>query len=210
MRQFIVMCLAALVMPVTSAAAGDCTAEVKGLFQGGPWDPFVVGNRHEVTVKMHPDGSTTPVADVLWDGPVKSINCTPNGCFMGISNQSWSGTSFEGPWTKSPDMGIEDFEAFVRGTADRLADSVQEAECLGETDLDGATATLYRFLSKPEPNEFGSWWGGRYSFWVDGATGRVVRIELADGIASWAPEPTKDVQVTTVTYDDTIRIEPPE
>lgn len=210
MRHVLMICLAFLVMPVSGATADDCSAEIKSLFQGGPWDPWVVGNRRTTTVDLHPDGTTSPKSDVLWDGPFRSINCTPNGCFMGIKNASWNGSSFDGPWTRSNDKGIEDFEAFVRGTSDRLAESVTEAECLGETDLDGKSATLYRFFAKSEPNEYGSWWGGRYSYWVDAATNRVVRMELADGIASWAPEPSKDVQVTTVVYDDAIRVEAPE
>jgi len=209
MRCALAIFLACSGATISAAVAADCTAEIKSLFQGGPWDPFVVGNRRVTTVNLHPDGSTTPSSDVLWDGPFKSINCTVNGCFMGIKNASWSGPSFDGPWAKSGDKGIEDFEAFVRNTSDRLAESVKEAECLGETDLDGKSARLYRFFSKSEPNEYGSWWGGRYSYWVDVATNRVVRTELADGIASWAPEPSKDVQVTTVVYDDTIRVEAP-
>lgn len=210
MRTILAICFAVSTAAATTPAAADCAADIRSIFQGGPWDPFVVGNRRATTVILHPDGSTSPNSDVLWDGPFRSINCTPHGCFMGIKNASWNGPTFEGPWTKSNDKGIEDYDAFVRGTSDRLAASVQEAECPGETVLDGKPAKLYRFFSKPEPNEFGSWWGGRYSYWVDGATERVVRFELADGIASWAPKPSKDVQVTTVIYDETIKITEPD
>ena len=210
MRRNLTLVLACLAAAITTPAEADCTAEIRSLFQGGPWDPFVVGNRRTTTVDLHPDGSTSPYTDVLWDGPFRSINCDVNGCHMGIKNSSWSGPTFDGPWTSQPDKGIENFEAFVRGTSDRLADSVQEAECLGETDLDGKSATLYRFFSKSEPNEYGSWWGGRYSYWVDVETNRVVRTEIADGIASWAPTPSKDVKVTTVIYDDSIHIEEPK
>lgn len=129
---------------------------------------------------------------------------------MGIGSASWQGPSFDGPWTRSNDTGISDPEEFVRATNERLAGSVLEEECLGETQLDGKSAQLYRFLSKPEPNEYGSWWGGRYSVWVDAQASRILRIELAEGIASWAPTPSEDVQVTTIVYDEAIRIEEPE
>lgn len=209
MRNAAVFCLIFSTMATTPAAA-DCAAEIDKLFHGGAWDPFARENRRETTVILHPNGSKTPSSDVLWDGPLKSINCTPNGCFMQIGSASWKGGGFDGPWTKAGDSGVKDPEKFVRNTNARLAASVSEPECLGATDLDGQNTLLYRFLSKPEPNEYGSWWGGRYSVWVNADANRILRIELAEGIASWAPEPSKDVQVTTIVYDNAIKVEQPK
>ena len=142
----------------------DCVEEIGALFDGGAWDPFARENRREITIIRHPDGTETPLADVLWDGPIRSINCTPSGCFMAIGNASWKGTAFDGPWTRSNDINNIDPEEFVRATNGRLAASV---------------------------SEHGSWWGGRYSVWVDPDANRLLRIELADGISSWAPTPSK-------------------
>ena len=210
MRFLLILGLVCLMATTTTPAAADCAAEINKLFHGGAWDPFVRENRRETTVVRHPDGTETPSSDVLWDGPLNSINCTPNGCFMAIGSATWKGPSFKGPWTQSNDTGVADPEKFVRATNDRLAASVKEPECLGATKLDGQSARLYRFLSKPEPNEYGSWWGGRYSVWVSENAKRILRLELADGIASWAPKPSDKVQVTTIVYDDAIRIEEPK
>ncbi|HRX35365.1 MAG TPA: hypothetical protein P5337_03130 [Aestuariivirga sp.] len=210
MRSLLMFSLICLTPTVATAAAANCAAEIGGLLNGGAWDPFVQENRRETTVLRHADGTETPISDVLWDGPYKSINCTPYGCFMAIGNASWTGSSFEGPWTRSNDTGTVEPEEFVRATRDRLAASIAEPECPGATELDGEQALLYRFFSKPEPNEYGSWWGGRFSVWLTQDAKRLMRIEVADGIASWAPEPSREVQVTTVVYDDTIRIEEPK
>lgn len=210
MRHVMILCLASLAATTVTPAAADCASEIDALFDGGAWDPFARENRRETTVIRHPDGSETASSDVLWDGPIRSINCTPNGCFMGIGSGTWQGPGFDGPWTRSGDTGVKDPEAFVRATTARLAASVSEPECLGATDIEGQSAQLYRFLSKPEPNEYGSWWGGRYSVWIDPDASRVLRLELAEGIASWAPTPSADVQVTTITYDDSIQIEEPK
>jgi hypothetical protein len=210
MRIIPFFCLVLLTANTATPAVADCAGEIQALFQGGAWDPFARENRRETTVIKHPDGREEPYADVLWDGPVRSVNCTPNGCFMAIGNASWQGPSFDGPWTRSNDTGTGDPEDFVRATNNRLAASVLEEECLGVTELDGRSAHLFRFLSKPEPNEYGAWWGGRYSVWVDMTANRILRIELADGIASWAPAPSSDVQVTTVIYDEAIRVEAPK
>ena len=195
---------------VAAPVVADCTAEIRALFDGGAWDPFVRENRRETMVAHHPDGTQSPLSDVMWDGPVKSINCTPHGCFMAIGSASWSGPSFAGPWAGPTDMGIADPEGFARATRDRLAASVAEADCAGAVELDGQAARLYHFFSKTEPNEHGAWWGGRYSVWVDTDARRVLRYEIAEGIASWAPTPSKDVQVVTVVYDDSISVTAPE
>lgn len=210
MRHHMIFCLVCLTVIAATPASADCAAEIAKLFNGGAWDPFTRGNRRETTILRHPDGKETPSSDVLWDGPLNSINCTPHGCFMAIGSASWKGTSFDGPWTRSNDTGVADPEKFVRATMERLAASVAEPECPGTTELDGQNALMFRFFSKPEPNEYGSWWGGRYSVWVDSQSNRLLRIELAEGIASWAPRPSKDVQITTIVYDDAIRVEEPK
>lgn len=210
MRPSLAAVLVAATFLSPAAARADCAAEIAGLYQGGGLDPFLRPNMRETTVARHPDGSETPVSDVLWDGPVKSINCTPNGCFMAIGSKSWSGAGFDGPWTFSGDMGIADAQAFARATADRFAASVSEAECLGTTELDGRAVRVYRFYSKPEPNEYGSWWGGRHTLWIDADTGLQLRREIAESVASWAPQPSPDVQVSTNAYDPAIAIAAPE
>ena len=198
----------ALSLPLPAAA--DCADEIAALFDGGAWDPFARANRHEVTVSRAPDGTETPESEVYWDGPIKSINCTVNGCFLGIGAETWQSDTAEGPWTSIGSTGIEDPEDFARETRDLMAASVAEPECLGAVDLDGTEALAYRFFSKPEPNRFGSWWGGRYTVWLTPDAGRILRIELADGIASWAPDPSPAVQVTVVEDDPTISISAPE
>jgi hypothetical protein len=191
-------------------ARADCAAEISGLFEGGAYDPFVRENRRETMLLRHPDGSETQTSDVLWDGPFKSINCMAQGCYMAIGNASWQGSSFDGPWTPSGNTGTVEPETFVRGTRDRLAASITEPECPGRVELNGNEAVLYRFFSKPEPNEYGSWWGGRYSLWVSLDGKRLLRQEIADGIASWAPETSNDLQVVTIIYDSSIRIDEPK
>lgn len=208
-RSLTLSCLMTLALPLAPAMA-DCLEEVRALYLGGPLDPFIQPNRREVTVALHPDGTTSPMSDVLWDGALKSRNCYPGGCAMSLGAQSWTAPGPDGPWTAGGDpyAGV-DPETFVRGTTERHAASILAAECLGEVDLDGKTALAYRFTSKTEPNDFGAWWGGDYSLWLDPVSRRPMRSEIAGFHGSWAPEPTKDIHVTTVEFDDAIRLDPP-
>ncbi|WP_435257887.1 hypothetical protein ACSBLW_17540 [Thioclava sp. FR2] len=210
MRRTLLLACSALISLPQSAVAADCLEEIRGLFIGGPMDPFLRPNWHQVTILVHPDGSTSPMSDVLWDGPVKSRNCYPGGCAMSIGSQSWTAPGPDGPWTEGTDpySGV-DPETFARQTTERHAASISAAECLGEVDLDGRPMLAYRFISRTEPNEFGAWWGGDHSLWLDPATHHPVRIELAGFHGSWAPEPSKDLQVTTTEIDETIRLVPP-
>lgn len=198
-------------LPVAAPVMADCLEEVRGLYQtGGPHDPFTRLNRREITVSLHPDGSTSPYSDVLWDGAIKSRNCYPGGCALSIGPMSWTASGPEGPWTAGADAysGV-DPETFARATTERHIASILSAECLGEVDLDGAPALAYRFISKTEPNEFGAWWGGDYTQWFDPQSRLPLRTEIAGFHGSWAPEPSKDVLVTTYEIDETIRLDPP-
>lgn len=197
--------LLALPLPV----AADCAAEVAGLFQGGALDPFARPNRHEVTVAIHPDGSQTAVADVLWDGVARSANCTPNGCFLSIDAATWQGEGFAGPWVFVSEMAGYDPEPFTRAMNDSFAANVTEAECQGAGELEGRAVVSYRYRTRTDPNEYGSWFGGLYTAWIEVETGQLMRLAQAEGIASWAPEPSGDLLMTDVVYDPAIRIETP-
>lgn len=211
MRTFCVGSLAFVIGLSPIAVAADCGAEIAALFQGGALDPLIRPNRRETTIARHPDGSSSPVTDVVWDGPLNSMNCFTGGCMIVVGAKSWSAPAPEGPWVEGMDpfSGVDPL-TFVTATRDRLAASVSNPECLGETDLDGTPAIAYRFVSTPEPNEFGAWWGGTYSYWVDPVSGQALRMELSNAISNWAPEPSQDVQVTTIVYDDALRVEPPQ
>jgi hypothetical protein len=151
-------------LTIITLAFADCTDEIDSMLQGGAWDPFSRENRQETTVVKRPDGSETPNSEVLWDGPVRSINCTANRYFMAIGSTTWTGALSEGRWASSNDIRIEDPEEFVRATNARFSDSIDEPECLGDFEIENQNVQGYGFFSKPEPNEYGSWWGGIYSF----------------------------------------------
>ena len=196
------LALPALPLPAMS----DCAADVAALFHGGPLDPFERPNRRETTIIRAPDGSETAAADVLWDGVTRSINCYPGGCAMMIDREAWMGQNFDGPWTAAPTQAPDDPEAFARAIADDMAANLTEAVCAPDSLLDGRPAAKYIYRTRTSPNEFGSWFGGLYTAWIDAETGRLVRLEETESVASWAPDPAPAVKVTTIRYDETIEI----
>lgn len=202
--------VAAVFLVTPGAALADaCTAEIAALFEGGPLDPFVRPNRVETTVQVAPDGTETPMSVVRWDGPLKSINAVGGTFYMAIGTKAWQGPSLDGPWTFNGIMGDYDPNDVTRNTTRSMAANVTEASCDGAVDLDGTEAVKYSFRTKTDPNQFGSWWGGLYTVYIGAESGQKLREDVAEYIASWAPDPVETVQVTTVVYDDTIEIVEP-
>ena len=204
--------LAALALALAGAtpASAECAADVAALFTGGPLDPFERPNRREVTVIQAPDGSVKPALDVRWDGVDSSINCAPTGCTMVIGQKAWmGGASFDGPWSQAPTQLPDDPKLFARAIADDMAANITESACFGEVQLDGRPALKYGYRTKTNPNEYDSWFGGLFTVWIDVATGRLLRMEQTESISSWSPEPSPEVRITTVSYDETITISPP-
>lgn len=209
----LVVALAPVIAPVIALplpALADCAGEVAALFDDGPLDPFVRPNRREVTVTVAPDGSETPLSDVLWDGVTRSVNCTPTICAMQIDTQMWMKPAGMDAWTEAPSQLPDDPEAFAQAIVDDMAANLSDPACLGAQTLDGQAVTVFRYRTKTEPNEFGSWWGGLFTAFIADDTGRLVRLEETETVASWAAGPDPAVKVTTVTYDDGIVISAPE
>lgn len=121
-----------------TAAQADCRAEIAALFDGGPLDPFERPNRRETTVTVHPDGSETPLNEVIWDGTQKSINHQNGVYYMAIGTNAWQGASFDGPWTFTGSMGDFDPDDITRNTTASMAANLAETECAGEVDLGGS------------------------------------------------------------------------
>lgn len=204
-----VLLVALAVLNPAAAFADPCTDEIAGLFEGGAFDPFVRPNRREITVQVQPDGTETPLNEVLWDGTLKSINHQNGVYYMAIGTKAWQASLVDGPWTFSGDMGDFDPDEMTRATNRSMAANLSETECPGVVDLEGQRAVKYVFRTKTDPNRFGSWWGGLYTAYVDPRTGLKLREDIAEYVASWAPDPAQTVNVTVVEYDDTISIEAP-
>ena len=204
MRHVILALALALPLP----ALGDCAADVAALFHGGPLDPFERPNRRETTVIVAPDGSENRVGRraVGRRDPVDQLH--PGGCAMMIDREAWMGQSFDGPWTPPRRQAPEDPEAFARAIADDMAANATDAVCAPESMLNGRPAAKYTYRTQTSPNEFGSWFGGLYTAWIDVETGRLVRLEETESVASWAPDPAPAVKITTVSYDDSDRDQP--
>jgi len=204
--------LAAVVMAACAvpASADPCRDTIASLFQSGPLDPFVRPKRREVTISVFPDGSTAPVTDVLWDSVMRSISHSGAAFYLTYDGEMWSGPSFDGPWTSTGSSLPDDFAQMTRQMADQSAANIEDAQCPGEVDLDGRRLTKYVYRTKTDPNVHGSWFGGLYTAYMDPESGQLARLDIAEMVSSWAPEPTAHYNMTTVTYDPAITVIRPQ
>jgi len=98
---------------------------------------------------------------------------------------------------------------FARIARDDMAANLTDADCPGMIETADGPRLVYRFRTRTNPNEFDSWFGAFHEVTIDPGAGRVVQIVLTEEVASWAPEPSDAMKITTVSYDDSISIAPP-
>lgn len=193
-----------------SAQADSCRDEIAALYSGGVLDPFARPARREVTMRVMPDGSESLVTDVEWEAVTRSISESGGAFYLVHGRRMWSGPSREGPWTDTGSPLPEDFEEMTREMADQNAANISQAECPGEVEIDGQRRIKYVYRTKTDPNRHGSWFGGLYTAYLDIETGQLMRLEVSETIASWAPDPAPHTDITNVTYDPSIRITAPD
>ncbi|MCA0870861.1 hypothetical protein LCL97_08500 [Seohaeicola saemankumensis] len=190
--------------------ADECRDTIAALYQGGALDPFERPKRREVTVSVQPDGSESLVTDVIWDSVTRSVALSGGTYYLTFDGEMWSGPSFEGPWTPTGSSLPEDFEQMTRQMADQSAANITEAQCPGQTEVGGNSWTTYVYRTKTDPNVHGSWFGGLHTAYIDPASGELARLEIAEMVSSWAPDPTAHKNVTTVSYDPSVAVIRPE
>ena len=205
-----VLSISSCVVALAGPAAAECIDEVKALFVGGPIDPFSRPAWRETTVKIAPDGSETHVVDATWQDPTRVLSYSNNMYITAIGPDTWMAQSADGPWTASGAYLPEDVEAFHKFTNETLMRNMTDVECHGTSKLDGQAVVTYSYRTKTDPNEYGSWFGGLHRAFIDVESNLLVRMEVRESVASWAPEKSEDLTVTTLVYDPTIRIERPE
>jgi len=191
MKQTLRLCLLSAIF-ASPAIAMDCTASITALYQGGPIDPFTRGSWREETVIVAKDGSQTHSSTSTWQSPSRVKTFTNGTYIIAIGSDTWTGPSEDGPWSHIGATLPEDINAFHQATNDMLMRNLSEVSCPGTETLDGREVTKYIYRTKTDPNEYGSWFGGLHAAYIDVETNRLVRMEVRENIASWAPEPSKD------------------
>jgi hypothetical protein len=211
-RHLIVLVLAATagLCAAGPARADACAETIAALFDGGPLDPMVRPKRREQTLSVAPDGTVTPVVEALWESVTRVVSHSNGIYILADGANSWTGPGWTGPWTAQGATMPADGGAMSRAQTAAMARNLSETECLGEGDLGGQRVTAYRYRTRTEPNDYGAWWGAHYTAYLDAASRQLVRLDAAEGVSSWAPAPAAEVQVTLVTYDETIRIAVPD
>jgi hypothetical protein len=196
---------ATLLTTANPVAADPCTDEIAAMFLKGSLNAFSRPSNRASRETFAPDGTSQDIFDVIVETPLlMASGVRGSGQFyLSNGNDTYSGPSLEGPWTSIGQMQMADLEAAQRSIAESQAKNVTEAECLGTVELDGQKLINYRFrnLVGPDPIRAESWWGSLDSVFIDPETNLVMRWEMTENIASWAPEVNHDRHVTTYSYE---------
>ncbi|WP_102107351.1 hypothetical protein [Oceaniglobus roseus] len=202
-------------VPSMAVAQDDaaCLAEIRALFDG-PLDPFRRPPFRQVQESYSPDGTLVSTSDTIVESPVRQISgVRGSGQYMlMIGRDAWMGTSPEGPWTPMGQMMTEDMEAAQRQVPQSMAANLTEVDCPGLTETPEGPRLVYRYRTKvdPHPARGNSWWGAKEEVWLDPGTRLPVRWETTEHVASWQEGMTMDRNVSTLTYDDALKVPDPE
>jgi hypothetical protein len=184
------------------------------MFDGGALDPFARPPHAIRSVTTGPDGAQKSVYLARFETPVETVGGVEGGEIMAliVGNDSWIGASLDGPWQEAPNMVPPDHEGFARAQIAQTTANLTDITCDGTAEVDGMTLEKVSYTTHTDPMEVtgGAWFGARYTAFIDPETNLLMRMETRDFVAHYAPEPGKDLQVITYTYDPDIKVDPPQ
>lgn len=199
---------AALASMPGAALADACRDEIVALMQGA-LDPFNRPPHIQKTIVYDPDGAVKWDLLSLVETPLRTISGQPssNWFTMAIDTQVWNGPSPEGPWTANA-------AGMPEGRAEAMAEDQQEmianltdTDCLGP---DEAGSMRYTYRTQTTPDATGAYFGSLDTITVDAASGQVILFDRTEFINSWSEGVSMERWVSEVTFDDAIKVNPPE
>jgi hypothetical protein len=202
--------LTAAVLAAPAAQADACREEIAALFAGGPLDPLALTPRVVTAVTVAPDGSQTPLYEAIFESLTRSMNNISGQFYLVDGTRAWTAAAPDGPWTFNGDTIPPDMTERSIAQAQSMVRNLSETECLGPGNLAGQAVIADRCRTKVDPTPEGAWWGALHTTYVDPVTGLVVRQDLAQQTAHYAPEPATTTEVMTYRHDPSIRLPVPD
>jgi hypothetical protein len=190
------------------ALADPCTEEIAALFSGGAMDPFARPPHRQEVTEYDEAGTETRRNLNIVETPLRTIAGVNGEQFtLAVDRDLWNAPAPEGPWTPLGYQMPEGREAAIRASAEQHAANLSETACHG-ADAEGLLHYVYR--SRTDEDASGNYHGGLYEIRVNPGTGRVERMEITDFVNAWTEGVSRARHEIVFTYDDTIRVTPPE
>ncbi|WP_110030065.1 hypothetical protein [Hoeflea marina] len=206
--------VAAVAAGVPAARADACLDEFRALF-AGEMDGFSRKPYRSVKTVYGEDGKQQLVFDNIVETPFETISGNRGGPFgLVVDREVWTGPTMEGPWSPSPYPSTfpPDRKAAYEESKARQIAALGNTVCLGEVELEGRTYLHYEFSRLPPENKAAApmWFAESDKVWLDPASKQVARWEMTDFQTSFLPGISKERHVEVFSYDDSIRVDPPE
>lgn len=193
-------------------AHADCLDEVKALY-ANELDGYKRPPYRATRIHYDENGGKKVGYDDVVETPLKTVSLIHGGeATLAVGQDSWTGPSLTGPWTKAPNRFTDDRRETHRKQLEQSIKNMSNAVCGGEVELDGKTYLHYRYTTKtdPDPAMGGFWFGATEDVNLDPKTKLVMRWDMTDFVSSFAPNASKERSTATFVYDDTIEVTAPE
>ncbi|MCB1342784.1 MAG: hypothetical protein KDK24_17280 [Pseudooceanicola sp.] len=202
--------LSVLLLAALPAHADDCRDRIAGMFFGGALDPTLRPPYHLTVNTLKADGSYVHSYDVTWLAVDQAMTASNGMYSLMRGEKAWLANSPDGPWTFSPPA--EPFDSVNRDIAQRrqMVANLSDTSCDGMYTLDGKTVErfVYRTMTRDDSN--GTYFGALNTIYVDPETNLLVRLDDAEFVAHYAPQPSPDRNIMQYTYDPALTLPQPQ
>ncbi len=196
--------------PPHFALADACRDKIAAMFFGGPLDPGQRPPHRQVVTTVDASGAVIFQLEALWETQDRTLTISGGNYLIAIDGDSWMAQSADGPWQKTPTSMLANRAELGRVQRTQQVANMTDTQCPGTFQIDGLPVEKYVYRIKTDPDATGMYFGSLDTAYVDPATNQVVRWDAAESIASWAPAPANEVQISQLFYDRAIRITAPE
>jgi len=205
--------VALAIVSATPGLSDTCRDKIDAMFDGGPLDPFVRAPHRLTNTETDANGQFLRRYLTKWQTPSRTVSGIEGGGLFAliIGQDSWTGPSLDGPWTKAPNMLPMDHDTFQRMQQAQMRANLSDTACPGMTEIDGAPFDTVSYVTKtdPTPESHNAWFGARHTVYIHPDTQQVMRWEMTDFVSSFAPDLSKNVQVQIYDYDPDLTIDVP-
>lgn len=206
----LLMAIAATLTLILPASADECRDRIAGLFFGGALDP-TQRPPYRLTVDiLKADGSFVRAYEVIWLAVDKAMTIQNGGYFLMRGEKAWMASAPEGPWQFSPPS--EPFDSVNRDVRQRqqMVANLSDTSCDGMYTIEGKTVERFTYRTMVKDDSIGTYFGALNTAYVDPETNLLVRMDDAEFVAHYAPQPSGDRNIMQYTYDPTLTLPDPQ
>lgn len=207
--RFLVLAVAAALSLTGPARADDCRDRIAALFFGGALDPTQRPPYRLTVDTLKADGGFVRSYEVIWLAVDQAMTISNGMYSLMRGEKAWLANAPEGPWQFSPPS--EPFDSVNRDIAQRkqMVANLSDTSCDGIYTIEGKSVERFTYRTMVRDDSIGTYFGALNTAYVDPETNLLVRMDDAEFVAHYAPQPSGDRNIMQYFYDPSLTLPDP-